>query len=132
MHESCKSARTLFVAARRGLPRQSSVEQCVSRRYTRVRPEKDAMCHQPKRMRMSSQDSTSCGMQKLLDCSLSTPTLLHHDTAVGDDVRMSAGLPATPDKDAVKQCASRRYTIRQSHTVNTSRNGYMDISMAFY
>jgi len=29
-----------------------------------------------------------------LDCSLSTPTLLHHDTAAGDDVRMSAGLPA--------------------------------------
>jgi len=27
---------------------------------------------------------------------LSTPTLLHHDTAGGDDVRMSAGLPATP------------------------------------
>jgi len=44
-----------------------------------------------------------------LDCSLSTPTLLHHDTANGDDVRMSAGLPATPNKDAVKQCASRRY-----------------------
>jgi len=36
-----------------------------------------------------------------LDCSLSTPTLLHHDTAAGDDVRMSAGLPATPDKDAM-------------------------------
>jgi len=34
---------------------------------------------------------------------LSTPTLLHHDTAVGDDVRMSAGLPATPDKDAVSE-----------------------------
>jgi len=30
-----------------------------------------------------------------LDCSLSTPTLLHHDTAAGDDVRMSAGLHAT-------------------------------------
>jgi len=27
-----------------------------------------------------------------LDCSLSTPTLLHHDTPAGDDVRMSAGL----------------------------------------
>ena len=40
-------------------------------------------------------------MQKLLDCSLSTPTLLHHDIAGGDDVRMSAGLLATPDKDAV-------------------------------
>jgi len=25
---------------------------------------------------------------------LSTPTLLHHDTAGGDDVRMSAELPA--------------------------------------
>jgi hypothetical protein len=52
-------------------------------------------------MRMSSQDSTSCGRQKLLDCSLSTPTLLHHDTAGGDDVRMSAGLLATSDKDAM-------------------------------
>jgi len=30
MYESCKSARTLFAVARRGLPRQSSVEQCVS------------------------------------------------------------------------------------------------------
>ena len=48
-----------------------------------------------KRMRTSSQDSTSCGRQKLLDCSLSTPTLLHHDIAGGDDVRMSAWLPAT-------------------------------------
>ena len=47
-----------------------------------------------KRMRMSSQASTSCGMQKLLDCSSSTPTLLHHDTAVWDDVRMSAVLSA--------------------------------------
>ena len=51
-------------------------------------------------MRTSSQGSTSCGMQKLLDCSLSTPTLLHHDTAAGDDVQMSAGLPAAPNKDA--------------------------------
>jgi len=37
-----------------------------------------------------------------LDCSLSTPTLLHHDTAGGDDVRMSAGLLAPPDKDAMR------------------------------
>jgi len=33
-----------------------------------------------------------------LDCSLSTPTLLHHDTAGGDDVRMSAGLHAARRK----------------------------------
>jgi len=38
-----------------------------------------------------------------LDCSLSTPTLLHHDTAVGDDVRMSAGLLAMIDKDAMSR-----------------------------
>jgi hypothetical protein len=54
-------------------------------------------------MRMSSQASTSCGMQKLLDCSSSTPTLLHHDTAGEDDVRMSAVLHATPDKDAMSK-----------------------------
>jgi hypothetical protein len=94
MHESLKSARTLFVAARRGLPRQSSVEQRVSRRCARVPRGKNTMCQSTKRMRTSSQGSTSCGMQKLLDCSSSTPTLLHHDTAVWDDVRMSAVLSA--------------------------------------
>ena len=55
-------------------------------------------------MRTSSQGSTSCGRQKLLDCSLSTPTLLHHDIAGGDDVRMSAGLLATPDKTPCEVC----------------------------
>jgi len=40
---------------------------------------------------------------EVVDCSLSTPILLHHDTAGGDDVRMSAGLHATPDKDAVSR-----------------------------
>ena len=99
IHEGSKPARTLCADAHRGLPRYSGEAKCASRRYTRVRPEKDAMRHQPKRMRTSSQGSTSCGRQKLLDCSLSTPTLLHHDTANGDDVRMSAGLPATPNKE---------------------------------
>jgi len=31
------------------------------------------------------------------------PTLLHHDTVAGDDVRVSAGLLATPDKDAMSR-----------------------------
>jgi len=58
-------------------------------------------------MRTSSQGSTSCGRQKLLDCSLSTPTLLHHDTAGGDDVRMSAGLLTTGRKERYYMIVAR-------------------------